>query len=102
MSEPTIEDYAKAQEAEYGTYVANGPIFYGGARAFNAGDPVPVSHVDTYKYLEQGLVRRVDDPAPVAAAAEVVPLSVGDPIVINPDDAPPGDAEPVPTETEGS
>jgi hypothetical protein len=102
MSEPTIEDYAKAQEAEYGTYLANGPIFHDGARAYNANDPVPVSNVDTYKYLEQGLVRRVDDPAPTQAAAEAAPLPVGDPIVINPDDAPTGDAEPVPTETEGS
>jgi hypothetical protein len=33
------------QESEWGTYVAAAPIFIGGARAFNPGDPVPVSHV---------------------------------------------------------
>ena len=52
MSEPvTAEALRKAQEAEYGTYRAASPIFIGGARAFNAGDPVPVSHV------ERGIVR---------------------------------------------
>lgn len=34
------------QAAEYGTYVAKGPIEVGGVRAFNEGDPVPKSHVD--------------------------------------------------------
>lgn len=37
---------ASAQEVEYGTYVAKEAIFIGGVRAFNAGDPVPVSHVE--------------------------------------------------------
>jgi hypothetical protein len=46
MSEPTtVAELKAAQEAEYGTYVAVHPIFINGARAFNAGDPVPVSHV---------------------------------------------------------
>lgn len=40
------EEYRQQQAAEYGTYVANKPIDFGGARAFNPGDPVPVSHVD--------------------------------------------------------
>lgn len=31
---------------EYGTYVAAEAIYLGGARAFNPGDPVPVSHVE--------------------------------------------------------
>lgn len=42
----TVEDYLKAQQAEWGTYVAVVPIFVNGARAFNAGDAVPVSHVE--------------------------------------------------------
>lgn len=50
MTEPTApvtaEDQRAAQEAEYGRYVAAETIFLGGARAFNAGDPVPVSHVE--------------------------------------------------------
>lgn len=46
MSEPTtVAELKAAQEAEYGTYVAAHPIFINGVRAFNAGDPVPVSHV---------------------------------------------------------
>jgi len=45
-SAKAIEAVEKAQEAEYGTYVATVAIDIGGARAFNVGDPVPVSHVD--------------------------------------------------------
>lgn len=41
----TAEELRAAQEAEYGTYVAKEQIKIGGALAFNAGDPVPVSHV---------------------------------------------------------
>lgn len=39
------EEYRQAQAAEYSTWVANKPINIRGARAFNEGDPVPVSHV---------------------------------------------------------
>ncbi len=42
----TVEDYLKAQKAEWGTYVALEAIDINGARAFNAGDPVPASHVE--------------------------------------------------------
>lgn len=48
MTEPDlaeVEAYAKAQEAEYGAYVANQPISLHGIRAFNTGDPVPAGHV---------------------------------------------------------
>lgn len=48
MSEPvpaTAAEYEKALQAEWGAYVAAGPIEIDGARAFNTGDPVPVSHV---------------------------------------------------------
>lgn len=47
----TAAQYAEALGAEWGTYVAAGPIDINGVRAFNAGDPVPVSHV------ERGVVR---------------------------------------------
>ena len=43
MSE--LDDYRKAQEAEYGQYTASEAIYIDGARAFNAGDPVPAGHV---------------------------------------------------------
>lgn len=42
----TAAEYREAQGAEYGTYVALGPIEIEGARAFNKGDAVPVSHVE--------------------------------------------------------
>lgn len=47
MSEnPTTAAEAQAAiESEYGTYVATETIFIDGARAFNVGDAVPVSHV---------------------------------------------------------
>lgn len=46
MAEMTVEEYLAAQKAEWETYVATEPIYVGGARAFNAGDPVPASHVE--------------------------------------------------------
>lgn len=48
---PEAQALREAQQAEYGTYVATEPIDILGARAFNVGDPVPVSHV------ERGVVR---------------------------------------------
>lgn len=42
----SLDDYRKAQVAEWGQYVATQPIFVGGARAFNVGDPVPAAHVN--------------------------------------------------------
>jgi hypothetical protein len=41
----TAEALSEAQEAEYGRYRANQAINIDGARAFNPGDAVPVSHV---------------------------------------------------------
>lgn len=49
MTTPTPEPAEARQqaiEAEYGMYVAAVAIDFGGARAFNVGDPVPKSHVD--------------------------------------------------------
>lgn len=47
MSEPTTADDLRQQlAAEYGTYVATQSIDIDGARAFNVGDAVPVSHVE--------------------------------------------------------
>lgn len=42
----TADSRRAAVEAEYGRYVARSDIYIGGALAFRAGDPVPVSHVD--------------------------------------------------------
>ena len=42
----TPDELRQAQSKEYGTYVATVAIDIGTARAFNVGDPVPVSHVE--------------------------------------------------------
>jgi len=49
LSDPVAEDIA-AQAEEYGTYVANRPIDVNGTRAYNTGDPVPVSNVKKHGY----------------------------------------------------
>ena len=46
MSESTAEQRAEAVAAEYGKYTASEAIDIGGVRAFNVGDPVPISHVE--------------------------------------------------------
>lgn len=49
MTQPDFaaaEELRQAQAKEYGQWVAVEPIDIGGARAFNPGDPVPVSHVE--------------------------------------------------------
>jgi hypothetical protein len=62
---------AEQEAAEYSTWVAVAPIPFGNATAFMPGHPVPVSHVEQYKYDEQGLVERVrgEDRQQAAAAA---------------------------------
>jgi hypothetical protein len=52
-------EFAAAQAEEYGTFVANGPIYYDGVLAFSKGHAVPKSHVEKYKHEDQGLVSRV-------------------------------------------
>jgi hypothetical protein len=49
LAEPVAEDM-EAQRTEYGTYVANRPIDHNGVRAYNTGDPVPVSNVKAHGY----------------------------------------------------
>jgi hypothetical protein len=69
----TFTDHAAAIAEEYGRYVANQPIFIGGARAFNPGDPVPVSHLDRGLVQAQQVTDlaapEVEEPAPAAAPA---------------------------------
>jgi len=47
MTDPpiTAAEFREVQGDEYGQYVAAQPIYIGGVRAFNEGDPVPASHV---------------------------------------------------------
>jgi hypothetical protein len=63
----TAEDYEKALAAEWGTYVATQEININGVRAFNEGDPVPVSHV-TSGIVESGVVAKTTTAAGRAAA----------------------------------
>lgn len=64
----TAAQYREALGAEWGVYVASGPIDINGARAFNAGDPVPVSHVDG-NVVEAHQVAKVSTQAGRAAVA---------------------------------
>lgn len=43
---PVVDQRRAERVAEYGRYTAAQPIYIGGALAFNADDPVPVSHVE--------------------------------------------------------
>lgn len=45
--EAAARELREAQRREYGKYVAKDVIYIQGARAFNPGDPVPVSHIET-------------------------------------------------------
>ena len=76
-----VEDFAALQEAEYATYVATAVILVDGARAYNAGDPVPASNVERHDYIALGVVRKATDPAP-EPPADPPPTPQGDPIVI--------------------
>jgi hypothetical protein len=63
----TVEEYQKAQKAEWGTYVATEAIFINGARAFNPGDPVPASHVAN-GVVDPDLVAKTNTKAAAQAA----------------------------------
>ena len=71
MSSPTppvtAEELREAQRAEYGVYVATQPIDINGVRAFNVGDAVPVSHVDS-KVVSAEQVAKVTTKAGKSAA----------------------------------
>lgn len=59
----TAAERRQKQLVEYGTYVATEPISINGAHAFNAGDPVPVSHVEAFPdLLAQGFVKPREAP----------------------------------------
>jgi hypothetical protein len=67
---------AEQERTEYSTWVAVAPIPFGNTLAFQPGHPVPVSHVEQYKYDEQGLVERVRGEDRQQAAAAVPGTSV--------------------------
>lgn len=74
MTEPdlaAVEEHRKAQEADYGKYVAAEVILINGVRAFNPGDPVPVGHVER----EVVALDQVTEREPVAEPATVTTAS---------------------------
>lgn len=70
MPEQSLEEYRKAQEAEWGTYVATVPIDIHGGRAFNAGDPVPVSHVNNSVVREDQVAKTTTKAGRAAAGID--------------------------------
>jgi len=54
-----VAEDVKTQGVEWGTFVATQAIDFNGARAYNTGDPVPVSNVRQYDYEQLGWVKRV-------------------------------------------
>ena len=63
----TAAEYRDAQRAEYGTYVAVVPIDINGARAFNVGDAVPVSHVERGVVSDQEVAKTTTKAGKAAA-----------------------------------
>jgi len=73
MSEVDDLRKAKAAEiAEWNTYRAVSPIFHDGIRAYNEGDPVPVSNVVLHGYDKDGLVEGVAIPSAPAVTEKKV------------------------------
>lgn len=70
MAEQTVEDYLKAQAAEWTTYVATEAININGARAFNVGDPVPASHVEAGTVAAEQVAKTTTKAGRVAAGEE--------------------------------
>jgi hypothetical protein len=68
----TAVELREAQRIEYSTYVAVVPIDIGGARAFNVGDPVPVSHVEN-KVVGESEVAKLTTKAGKEAAGVTEP-----------------------------
>jgi hypothetical protein len=71
----TAAEYRAVLGEEYGQYVAVTEININGARAFNVGDPVPVSHVER-GVVEADQVSKRSTKAAQAAVATTAPKDV--------------------------
>ena len=71
----TAAEYRAVLGEEYGQYVAVTDININGARAFNVGDPVPVSHVER-GVVEADQVSKRSTKAAQAAVATTTPKDV--------------------------
>jgi hypothetical protein len=74
----TAAEFKEALGAEYGVYVAVVPIDIAGARAFNVGDPVPVSHVERDIVKSDQVAKRATKAA--EAAQDVAPAPAPAPV----------------------
>jgi hypothetical protein len=68
-----VAAFRTEQQKEWGQYIALTDISFNGARAYNAGDPVPASNVEKHKYLDQGLVTKVATKAGQDLIASIQP-----------------------------
>jgi hypothetical protein len=68
----TLAQFREALGEEYGQYVAVTTIDINGARAFNVGDPVPVSHVER-GVVGADQVKKLSTKAGQAAVAATTP-----------------------------
>lgn len=82
--------FRSEQEREYGQFVALADISFNGARAYNAGDPVPATNVAKYGYDTAGLVAKVGTKAgaeairAIHANATTTPTAdAGSPVSLN-------------------
>lgn len=85
-----VAAFRTEQEKEWNTYIAVADITYNGARAYNAGDPVPASNVERHGYLTDKLVARIGTKAAdetvtaVASTGTAAPLvNAGNPVSLN-------------------
>jgi len=76
MVSKKLAEFKAELEEEWYTYVATEVIYIGEARAFNPGDPVPVSHVNRGIVKSSQVVRREDAPPDLEV---VVPVRVTPP-----------------------
>lgn len=71
------QEVVDAENAQWGHWVANGPIYLDGVLAFAAGHEVPVQHVEVYGLEKDGLVRPAGEPAVEPAPAAYVAPPTG-------------------------
>jgi len=71
------QEVVDAENAQWGKWTANGPIFLDGVLAFAAGHDVPMQHVEKYHLDKQGLVRAAGEPAQDPALAAYVEAPAG-------------------------
>ncbi len=71
------QEVVDAENAQWGHWTANAPIFLDGVLAFAPGHDVPVQHVEKYDLEAQNLVRPADQPAVDPAPAAYVAAPTG-------------------------